>query len=353
VIWVGWRQFRSHAFVAAIALAVVAGLLLVTGVHLDHLYTTYKIEHASCRSSCDLLRSQFLDNYRHVKLLGSVLLGVPAVIGIFWGAPLIARELENGTFRLAWTQGVSRRRWLATKLGLVGLASAAAAGLYSLAITWWASPLDHVTNDRIGTGLFSQRGIVPIGYALFAFALGVTAGIVFKRAIPAMAATLVGFIAARALTEFLLRPHLMPAKHASFALSASKGIGVNMANNGQLSIVTDGSSIPGAWTLGSKIVDSSGHPPTAAFVLHACPGLGQPPPNPPAGGHAIRILAPPGASAHFNACIQAVGTKYHEVVTYQPASRFWALQGLETAVFLALTLLLIAGSFFLIRRRVS
>ena len=53
----------------------------------------------------------------------TLVLVVPALIGMFWGAPLIAHELETGTFRLAWTQSVSRRRWLLVKMGLVGLAA--------------------------------------------------------------------------------------------------------------------------------------------------------------------------------------------------------------------------------------
>ena len=104
---------------------------------------------------------------------------VPGVIGVFWGAPLVARELETGTYRLAWTQSVTRARWIAVKLGVVGLASMAAAGLLSLMVTWWSSPIDRV-NMTLYTS-FDQRGIVPIGYAAFAFALGVLAGVLIRR----------------------------------------------------------------------------------------------------------------------------------------------------------------------------
>ena len=98
----------------------------------------------------------------------------PSLIGMFWGAPLIARELETGTFRLAWTQSVSRMRWLLVKLGLVGLASAAVGGLLSLMVTWWYSPIDKVNQGRFGAAAFGLHGFVPAGYALFAFALGAT-----------------------------------------------------------------------------------------------------------------------------------------------------------------------------------
>ena len=83
------------------------------------------------------------NKHRFLQHLSLVSLLVPALIGIFWGAPLVARELEAGTFRLAWTQSVTRTRWLAVKIALVGLASVLAAGLLSLLVTWWSSPLDR------------------------------------------------------------------------------------------------------------------------------------------------------------------------------------------------------------------
>ena len=109
--------------------------------------------------------------------LGVLVIVVPGIIGIFWGAPLVARELETGTFRLAWTQSVTRTRWLAVKLAVVGLASMAVAGLLSLMVTWWASPLDRVNVEpvlpRPSTNATSSRSATPPSPSL----LGVTAGV--------------------------------------------------------------------------------------------------------------------------------------------------------------------------------
>ena len=80
----------------------------------------------------------------------------PALIGLFWGAPLIARELETGTYRLAWNQSVTRSRWTLAKLGIGGLASVAVAGLLSLMITWWASPINTALNYG-GIGLVTAQ----------------------------------------------------------------------------------------------------------------------------------------------------------------------------------------------------
>ena len=139
---------------------------------------------------------------------------VPALIGLFWGAPLVARELETGTYRLAWTQ-VTRTRWMATKLGLLGLTSMAVAGVLSLMVTWWSSPLDRVRMTPFMS--FDQRDLVPIGYAAFAFVLGATVGVLIRRTLPAMATALGGFVAARLVVAHFGRPHLVvPAQSDDF-----------------------------------------------------------------------------------------------------------------------------------------
>ena len=109
--------------------------------------------------------------------------------GLFWGAPLVTRELEAGTFRLAWNQSVARTRWMAVKLAAVGLAAMLTAGLLSLMLTWWSGPVDtalalksgnSISFIRVGPVLFAVRGIAPVGYAAFAFVLGVTAGVLVR-----------------------------------------------------------------------------------------------------------------------------------------------------------------------------
>ena len=171
-----------------------------------------------------------------VTLIALVLV-VPALIGMFWGAPLIAHELETGTFRLAWTQSVSRRRWLFVKMGLVGLASALTAGLLSLMSTWWFSPIDKVSQSRFGPANFGLHGFVPAGYAAFAFALGVTAGLVFRRTLPAMAVTLAGFVATRLAVTYWLRPHYMSPATLNVPLSGAD-VGFQIAGPGSVSPVS-------------------------------------------------------------------------------------------------------------------
>ena len=231
MIWLTWRQFRAQTVVAAGALAVLAVAFAVTGPQLVHLYDTTV---ATCQAQHDC---QIADQC--VRVPGqrpaephpaSSMLVVPALIGIFWGAPLIARELETGTHRLAWTQSVTRGRWLAVKLGLAGLASVATAGLLSLMVTWWSSPFDRVGVDRLDPSMFGQRGIAPVGYAAFAFALGVTAGVLIRRTVPAMAVTLAVFAAVQAAFELRIRFHLITP--ASPHVSAQHGLGDALGTGG-------------------------------------------------------------------------------------------------------------------------
>jgi hypothetical protein len=115
-----------------------------------------------------------------------------AALGVLAAAAIATRELEAGTLGLAWTQGVTRGRWLAVKLSLAGLASVAVAGLISLMLTWWASavdPLDAFGMNRLQPAMFGARGVAPVGYAAFAFVLGVTVGMLVRNTVGAMAAT--------------------------------------------------------------------------------------------------------------------------------------------------------------------
>jgi hypothetical protein len=287
--------------------------------------------------------------------LSDVLLIAPALIGIFWGAPLIARELETGTYRLVWTQSITRRRWLAAKLGVVGLVSVAVAGLLSLMLTWWSSPIDTANANRFGDAMFSLRDITSIGYAAFAFALGVTAGVLMRRTLPAMASTLVVFVAARLAEADWVRPYLLPQVRTVAALSGGNSIGFSLSTGGVLQIMAGPPNIPNAWAISSVVVNNAGQSPSAAFMKSACPNLVNGAQAGPAGGGASHVRVSgngPGPQA-FQDCVAKVAAKYHEVVTYQPASRFWAFQGLETALFVVLALLLAGLCFWWVRHRLS
>ncbi len=207
-----WIQARTQTLAVATGLAAMAVVLAITGPHLVHLYDAAVRLAAPPRRLLGAAAQPVHHPRQQPADLDGVLIGaVPGLLGVFWGAPLVARELESGTFRLVWTQSVTRTRWLAVKLGLVGLATMTAAGLLSLIVTWWASPLDRAHLNIFNT--FDERDIVPIGFALFAFVLGVAAGLIIRRTLPAMAITLVAFVGARLAITNWVRPNLISPLH--------------------------------------------------------------------------------------------------------------------------------------------
>jgi hypothetical protein len=315
-------QFRTQSAAATCGVLIAALVAAATGPHLAHLYSTTV---ATCRSrgDCDTAIPAFLATDATLRtVLGGFVRATPAILGAFWGAPLVARELESGTYRLAWTQSVTRTRWLAVKLAIPGLTAIAATALLTLIVSSWANPLDRAHRNQYAT--FDQRDLVPIGYAAFAFALGVTAGLLIRRTLPAIVAALAAFAAARiAFTEWL-RPHLFTAAHTSLPLDAAPHAHLDLGRNAIYRTVGK-PSIPNAWVFTSRLVDKAGRLATPhsihRFLEKSC-----------------ALPTRPLSRAHGDACFARINSTYHLAVTYLPATRYWPLQALETTIFLAAAL---------------
>jgi hypothetical protein len=342
MIWLTWRQFRAQAWVTATGLAAVAVALAATGAHLSALYAASGVSACQAHLDCGSLAASFVNQTKGSPLYSALFYGgvvilyvVPALIGTFWGAPLVTHELETGTFRLAWTQSVTRARWLAVKLALIGATAIVTCGLLSLVITWWASPIDHSLGlggslNRLTPLLFGARGIAPVGYAAFAFALGVTLGVLIHRTLPAMAGTLAVFTAALVTMALWVRPHLIAPLSATSAFNGAGNYGMMIGQNGY-TVITPAPNMPGAWVVSSQVINASGHVFTGP-APSACVS----------------------SSSTEQTCQSALGALHlRQLVVYQPASRYWPLQGYETAIFLALALALAWVCFWCIRRRIS
>lgn len=347
-----WLQSRTQTALAAGALVVTAIVLALTGPNLVHLFNANVVPCAA-NGSCDAAKEAFLRNDKTLRAwLDILVVVIPGIIGIFWGAPLIARELESGTHRLAWTQSVTRARWLAVKLAVVGLTSMAVAGLFGLMVTWWASPLDTARASRFAPLMFDERGIVIVGYTACAFALGATAGLVIRRTVPAMATTLVAFGAARVAVIQLLRPRFVAALHRSTVLEPTR-VGFGRRNSGPLTLQPDAPQIPNAWILSTHIVDRAGHGIPADYLARVCPRVVANLAAPPAPGGASRAQVPDDFKNSLNGCIAKVATKYHLVTTYQPANRYWIFQWYELALFVGVALALCGFCVWWVRRRLA
>jgi hypothetical protein len=356
VIRLALRQFRTEAIVGLGLLVALAVVLAVTGPHLVSVSDAFK---STCRAAHDCATTNPVLNSDKAlqSALPFIVAIVPALVGLFFGAPLIARELETGTFRLVWTQSVTRKRWLAAKLGLVGIVAMAIGGLLTWMANWWASPLDAVNQDRFGVANFSLHGIAPIGYAAFAFALGVTAGVLLRRTLPAMAVTGAGFAAARVAVTYWVRPNLASPVRESLPLSAGSGpgflyggsqgtmnfnayiqSGVPTPGVGQVVLTAPQVSVPNGWVYSTTAVDKAGHAPTSHYLFQACPVLKQ-------------FSKPQASAAQLQACITRLTSTFHTLVAYQPPSRFWSFQWAEMGIFLAGALALCGLTYWWLRRQ--
>lgn len=343
MIWLTWRQFRVQAAVMAAALAAVTVILAVTGGQLADLSDT--------RGRAFLEQIARGGSEATLYFVGSAaVLALPAIIGVFWGAPLVARELEAGTHRLVWNQTVTRSRWLATKVGFTGLAAVAATGLLALVVTWWSGPIDDaIESGQVADGIFNPsrmspwmfvaRGIAPIGYAAFALAFGVTAGLVLRRTVPAMAVTLAVLAAVQFLAP-VVRATVAPAELTTTITSSNlRGLLISGPEaDAPVEELVIGIDSPGAWIIGNETVDAGGK--VADTLPSWVADCGGPPEQ--QGSQAQR------------ACLSRLAEAgYRQRVTYQPVSRYWTLQAYETAVFIVLALLLTGGCFWWLRHRLS
>ncbi|MBF9130557.1 ABC transporter permease subunit [Plantactinospora sp. S1510] len=311
MIWMSWRQFRTQAVVGAVALTALAIYLVILGMQIRHSYDAAPALCQSLGDGCTAPMNEFTQRYStRLYLLDGLLIAVPGIVGTFWGAPLVTRELEAGTHRLAWNQSLTRRRWLAVKLLVVGVAGMAATGLFSLLLTWAASPYDQVAADRFTTLLFGTRNLAPVGYAAFAVVLGAILGLTIRRTVPAMALTVVVFAVAQIVMPMLVRPHLRPPVSVTQPMTAET---VRNLSSMKADATVRGVQIPNAWVVShGELLDSNGGP-VEPTRYHEC------------------VLLGPDAVPE---CLASLDL--HVVGSYHPADRYWSFQWLESAIFLAL-----------------
>jgi ABC-type transport system involved in multi-copper enzyme maturation permease subunit len=334
MIWLTWRQARTQTLAALAALAALAIYLLVLRLAIQNAYDTTIV---GCQpgEGCSIAKEQFNETYgAQIGLIGALLIGVPAAIGIFWGAPLITRELETGTHRLVWNQSVTRTRWLAVKLGIIALIAVAVTGLFSVLLSWAAEPFDRVIGSRFSSLTFDSRDLVPLGYAVFAFVLGTTVGLLVRRTLPAMAITLAAFAVVQIVMPMAIRPHLMTPVTASVALTPEvsesiNGLGSDSRTGGDAApMKINGYSKPGAWMLTSlsPLLKADG----SAFTM----------------GDMKACFS--GDFASDKNCLTEQNLSF--VATYHPAGRYWPFQWIETLIFLTLALVLAGFCFWRIQR---
>ncbi|HEX4775078.1 MAG TPA: ABC transporter permease subunit, partial [Candidatus Saccharimonadales bacterium] len=315
--WFVWRQHRKQFLIIGIILALYAALIIPTGLHFWH---TYQQTLASCAQnpatpSCSDLASNLFQSSLDQALfhLAPVaILFLPLILGMFWGAPFLAKEYTEGTNSLAWTQSVSRRKWLTVKLIWILVATAVFTGAFAALITWWSKTPNTLNTDRFtGDPLFGTQGIVPVALGLFAVTFGIMFGAWFRKTMVAVGVTLGLFIAfALIVVPNFVRPHYMTP------ITVTAPMGPDTLD----------SKIPsGAWLVSRNIVDKNGNTFNSFNLANMPPQCQQIIQQSQVGtnDHGIRVKAmpTPGGGDPIDTCLNNAG--YHQIAKYQPSYRYW------------------------------
>ncbi|MEE1840809.1 MULTISPECIES: ABC transporter permease subunit [unclassified Streptomyces] len=155
-----------------------------------------------------------------VGLVIAALGGLPLILAVFVGAPLIAGDQEQGTAQLVTTQSVSRLRWVATKFAWIYAAVLVTSALLSALFTWWWKPYRSVFPSLWSDGsVFDNTGPMLPALCLFMTAAGITIGVLARRVLMSMAVTFV-FAAAAGVVWDEMIVHLAPTRTLTYPLNA-------------------------------------------------------------------------------------------------------------------------------------
>ena len=326
--WVTWRQHRVALTGMVVALAAIGAYTWMVGLQLHHAYAAELACHPAGSDGCLQLTSGF-NSPGGLLTNGWILQLVPALIGAFVGAPVLAREMETGTYRYAWTQGFGRWRWALAKLVGLAVAVTAAAGAISVLFSWYYQPYFGADNQArnlsemssLAPSLFDLRGLAFGAWTLAAFAIGVLAGSLIRKVVPAIVATLAAYAALAIATGAWLRAHYLAP------------------------IVTRSLNVPSSvWVVSQDWTTKSGQVASQSTLYQVLQSAPQQVAGKEGGGPNLHALA---------AWQYLVQRGYSEVTSYQPATRFWALQWIEAGWLLGLSVLLIAITLWLVRRRAT
>jgi hypothetical protein len=321
--WVAWRRYRPALIATAALLGLLALFFVVRGLQMRHAYAAVQECGTSTAANCRFAFGNFHDTYGNAGPVGALMVFVPGLIGAFIGAPLLARELETGTYRYAWTQGVGRLRWLLALIIPGALGAAAVAGAFGLLISWYNQPLVATgIVQRLHETVFPVTGVAIAAWTLLAYGLGVTAGVVIRRVVPAIIAGLaawtgLAFLGAHA-RQFDYQAPIASSRLQFDSRNLQVGQwwthGANPAHVGQGQL--------------NQVLQAAGAPTFTGGSVEAKPG------GP--------TIDPVQYLLHHG---------YLQWTAYQPANRYWTFQGIEAAWLVVLSLLLLTATVWFVRRR--
>jgi hypothetical protein len=321
LVWVTWRQHRVALAGVTVLLGGLALYLLIMGLKIHRGYASVTSCHPARSAACGLANNLFTSAYYPTaQTMTGFLQVIPVLVGVFVGGPVLARELETGTFRFAWTQGCGRMRWVIAKLVLLAVAVTVAAEAFSLLFSWYFQPwFAKGLDGGLAPQLFDLRGVDFAAWTLLAFALGAAAGALIRRTVPAMAAALAAWTGLFFGTFMFLRKHYQAPLVAGSAKANTPSFALNWTwaqwYTGPNGAVVSQQTIRNVMAHAPQSVQNSKNPNAATAYL----------------------------SAHH----------YTQWWLYQPVSRFWHFQLIEGGWLLALSLILLAATVWLVRDRAA
>ncbi|HEX6777558.1 MAG TPA: hypothetical protein VF099_05105 [Ktedonobacterales bacterium] len=312
--WVVWRQHRAEGLMLLVVLAGIGVFLLVTGLGMANSFQQLGQSHCLGLNAkgglCDELGMAWNKQYDGFLHVGApLLLALQLLLGALVGAPLVAREVEQRTHLLIWTQSMTRTRWLTVKLALVLGAGLLASGALLPLLIWWNSPSVQIYGDSFSSRVYDTSGPVVVAAALLALALGIFAGALTRRTVAAIFLTIVLFVAIRVPVEFLWRPNFETPVTVTYAIDQQNPPALSNQD----------------WIVSQGFIDAQGN--RSTDLREGCT-----------------------SEETFTQCLQANGVQA-QYVAYQPGDRFWTFQWIETGIYLAFSVLALAATVWLVRRR--
>jgi hypothetical protein len=321
--WVTWRQHRLALAGVLVLLGGLGLFMLFDGLAMHHAYTRLGLDSCGALSgpNCQSQLTAFQQDYGSLAdHLPHLVMLLPGLIGVFVGAPLVARELESGTFRFAWTLARSRVQWIVTKLVLLALVLTAFTLAFSALFTWWYGPFDAITGRMTSYGAYEISGLIFAARALFGFTLGALLGLAIRRTVPAMAATAAAWLAVVLSSMVWLRPLIR--EPITTIGAAAKG-------------PIPGNHMPFNATLVSNwIQDAAGHHVDFRQLFQQA---------------IIDNHGTPPSPDQLNAYLAQ--HHYSHWISYRPNGWFWHFQTVEASSYLILATLLAVVTVLLLRRR--
>jgi ABC-type transport system involved in multi-copper enzyme maturation permease subunit len=311
MVWLTYRQHRLELgtmFLGAIAIALtyLGGAIYVASVRSQVGLDACPAVFGS--SECVARFDEYHRLTAFVTGLPLALYVYPIIVAAFLAGPIFARDFERGTHRLVWTQGITRLRWVVSKLAIVSASSVMAA----LIVASVAGLTHEFMLGNVGPwAAFDFQAPVVISYLVFAVALGAATGVLLRRSVAAMLGSLLLFVGARLLVESKLRPQFLP-------MLSSPASGPNV-----VAVPQD------AWQFGVRYVTASSGADFPQEQFNALMRSFH-------GGELYGYLASNDVAAFSY---------------YQPADRYWLFQSIESGIFLGLSVALMLLAIWFVRRR--